>query len=210
MIKSSIWSTCCCSLLHFLHTHTHTLSTQNADKISTGQFMYVRFNGTKNVHSLLMLFLSTNGKKVPQTTSSRCWKNFQKCSISLCVWNCSICSTPVMSYATLTLKHNHSLTNVNIRSRTFSQITCAHTHTLTRNCINMCNVWSDLILFSFLFCRFCIAIVGCCCGCCSASILRYCWMQFYYSLNSFSLSLRFDAVFCFFPYMQLNFRSGFL
>lgn len=218
MIKSSIWSTCYeFIVLIYTHIHCEVLRLRLhykyrtlANKIRTGHFIYYAFVFALMyvVHCLLMLFLNTNKKQLPKTTLG--WLK----ELSKVYGNCSIYdSTPVMSYATHIKAQ--SLTNrIYIRSRTFTNHLHSHSHTHTRwNCINMCNVWSDLILFSFIFCLFLLLLLRCCCS----VVLHRFWdiacMQFYLFLeqlffsflmlsftffHAIKFSIRFFVVVCFF------------
>lgn len=98
------------SLLHFLHT----LSTRNAGNWT----VYVRAFLCIKECALFVnaVFEHEWIKKVPQTTlgAERTFKS----AVSLWVWNCSIHSTPVKSYAThvksqsLTYEYKYSITHI--------------------------------------------------------------------------------------------------
>lgn len=201
------------SLLHFLHKHTRW---HGAVLRFTSHYQHNAGNWTVYVRAFLCLeecalfvnaIFEHEWKKIPKQLSVL--KELSKVLyLPLCVWNCSIHSTPVKSYATHVKAQ--SLTHFNEYKYSITHIltnhqrahTCIHTRSLeTALTCAMCDrTWFYFRLFSAVFLLLLLVLLL---FCIDFEILLYAILLFLELLFSLCVSM---LSFVFFPAIKFSIR----
>lgn len=136
-----------------LRSSPHCTEIQNVGKQNMNWTVYVCALIWLEVLEVCALFVECyfGTWKTNSPNSFWCWKNFQKCSIGMELFNILDARHVIRHTRKCTI--THSLTNIYSITHIHKSLALAHTRSLKTalTCAAMCDVWSDLILFSAFF-----------------------------------------------------------